>query len=88
MGCATAPAAGTVATATDDAPTAAAWLPGRIAGGDVYAEPGGAPSRALRKNMSHDCQLTHDKIYDLTLAQKCTVLVAVVIIQSCGHKTK
>ena len=56
MGCATAPAAGTVATAIDVAPTAAAWLPGRIAGGDVYAEPGGAPSRALRKNTSHDCQ--------------------------------
>jgi len=56
MPCATAPVDDTVATATELAPTA--WLPRRIEGGDVYAEPGGTPSRALRKNMSHDCQQT------------------------------
>jgi len=54
----TAPVAETVATATDLAPIAGDWLPGRIDGGDTYAEPGGAPSRALRKNTSHDCQRT------------------------------
>jgi len=54
IACATAPTAGTVATAVVLAAMAGVWLPGRIAGGDMYAEPGGAPSRALRKNTSHD----------------------------------
>jgi len=66
MASVTAPVAGTVATAIDLAPTAGDWPPGRIAGGDTYAEPGGAPSRALRKNTSHDCQRTQTTLSNFT----------------------
>jgi len=66
MAWATAPVAGTVATANELAPIAGDWLPGRIDGGDIYAEPGGAPSRALRKNTSHDCQRTQITLSNFT----------------------
>ena len=72
MACVTAPVAETVATATVLPPRAGDWLPGRIPGGDTYAEPGGAPSRALRKNMSHDCQSTQQSH---VTPQTCTIYI-------------
>jgi len=48
-----------VATAVVRGPPGATPTPDRILGGDMYADPGGAPSVALRKKISQDYKNSH-----------------------------